>query len=731
VRGTKRIGGSAVVAFAATSLAVFVGIALVVALATLRPTVPGSSHTAQSEKLSIIGLQESGDCAPSPTCTEYPMPIASGKWPSSYTFSGSFPEGFIWGFGTAAYQVEGAYNEGGRGASIWDTFSGADTTGMPGSSCSYCCNTAPCPINKGVGSKARGSTGNVACDFYHNWRSDIALMKSMGLKHYRFSIAWPRVLPTGNKKDGVNKVALEWYDNFINALIEAGITPYVTLYHWDLPQALLSPPEEEGWYSTDKSTGQPDGKLVQRFVEYADLCFEKFGDRVKTWVTFNEAWTFTFLASGFGKAPGIEPYMNMTIHPWIAGHNVLLAHAEVVHLYRTKYSHQKGEIGITNNCDWREPKTDDPRDVAAAERAVLFQLGWFSEPIFGSEGDYPPEMKQVYGQYLPSFTAEQKKKLKGSADFFGFNHYGTAWAAHSEEPGADRSYAKVSEEGFPKAQSKWLFGSGWGFRKILNWVNRRYNSPKIYVTEGGWSLEAETVEDGVDDLPRVQYYANYTSGMLAAINEDKVNVKAYFAWSLMDNYEWERGYIERFGTTFVDFAFGEDKNAPAGKNNQPTSGEQTRQRKMSSCWLEAVWTGNALVDYQSKDFKGCVNSSVFNKIMSDPNRSGCVWIIAVDNTGKSGNITGNQMCSSRSSGNGPSSGNGSSSAGVVIKASFGGGSVLADFSAVGGASRLAGYWNRASSSIEWGDGSTWKVLQASGIRAGMRAIVVLACLAVF
>jgi len=716
VPGTKRIGGSAVVATAATGLAAFAGCALVVALATLYPTVPGSSDTTQAEKLSIIGLEEIGDCAPSPDCTEYPEPIASGKWPSNYKLSGSFPKGFIWGFGTAAYQVEGAYNESGRGASIWDTFSGADTKGMPGGDCSYCCKTAICPINDGVGSEARGSTGNVACDVYHTWRSDIALMKSMGLKHYRFSIAWPRVVPTGKIADGVNQNALKWYDNFINALIEAGITPYVTLYHWDLPQALLSPPEEEGWYSTDKATGHPDGKVVQHFVDYADLCFKAFGDRVKTWVTFNEAWTFTFLASGFGKAPGVEPYMNMTIHPWIAGHNVLLAHAEVVHLYRNEYSHQNGEIGITNNCDWREPKTDDPKDIAAAERAVLFQLGWFSDPIYGGEGDYPPEMKHVYGEYLPNFTAEQKEKLKGSADFYGFNHYGTAWAAHSEEPGADRSYANVTEEGFPKAQSKWLFGSGWGFRKLLNWISRRYNRPKIYVTEGGWSLEAQTAEDGVDDLPRVQYYANYTSSMLDAINEDNVDVKAYFAWSLMDNYEWERGYIERFGATFVDFDFGYDEFAPADSENQPTSGAQTRQRKMSGCWLEAVWTGNALVDYQSEDFEGCVDSSVFNRVISDPNRSGCLWNITVDDTGKNGTITGNTMC--------PGPGNG-----FVITASFGGGSVIADFSAVGGASRLAGYWNRAGKgSIEWGDGSTWTA--SGGIRAGMRASVALACLAV-
>merc|ERR1719436_2171861 len=210
------------------------------------------------------------------------------------------------------------------------------------------------------------------------------------------------MFPTGAATGEPNAEAVKFYNDFINKLLDAGITPYVTLYHWDLPQALLSPPEWGGWWARDSVTGHPNGQILPNFMHYVDTCFRLFGDRVKTWITFNEAWTFTYLASGYGKAPGIEYYSDMTIDPWIAGHNVLDAHAEAVHLYRTKYQPvQGGKIGITNNCDWREPHSNAPWDIAAAEQAVLFQLGWYSDPIFGGKGDYPPEMRALYGSRLP------------------------------------------------------------------------------------------------------------------------------------------------------------------------------------------------------------------------------------------------------------------------------------------------------------------------------------------
>ena len=239
---------------------------------------------------------------------------------------------------------------------------------------------------------------------------------------------------------------------------------------------------------------------------------------------------------GFGGAPSHPDYSDKMVHPYRCAHNVLLAHAAVVARYRNKYQPlQEGKIGITNNCDWREPLTSSPSDIAAAERQVLFQLGWFADPVF--LGDYPPPMRAILGNALPTFTDEERALVFGSADFFGLNHYGTGFGFNIAWPGWQSSYSGTSEEGFPRAQSAWLFASGWGFRKLLNFVHARYGGPDIYVTEGGWSLEADDAEAGRRDPERTMYYANYTSEMLKAIQEDGVAVKGYFAWSLMDNFE--------------------------------------------------------------------------------------------------------------------------------------------------------------------------------------------------
>lgn len=524
-------------------------------------------------------------------CPDFPLPYLPGEYPTSYSYEGSFPEDFVWGLGTAAYQVEGAYNEDGRGASIWDTFTGADTVGMTGS----VCGAAPCPVNDGQ--FAAGATGNVACDAYHKYKQDVALMKSLGLKHYRFSISWPRVVPTGNVSDGVNEAGLAYYDALIDELLANGITPYVTLYHWDLPQALLDESRGmQGWYSVDE-TGQPNGQIVPLFVEYADLVFSRYGDRVKTWLTFNEAWTFLYLGCEHGKAPSVEPWTNISIWPYIGGHNVLNAHAQTVALYRTKHAPtQGGRISMTNNVDWREPMSDDPQDVGAAERSTQFWQGWFADPVFF--GDYPNSMKELLGDRLPSFTAEESALLKGSVDFMTMNHYGTAWISNIDEPGWMECYGNTSEVGFPAAQSIWLYGAGWGLRKLLNWAHNRYGGPEIMMTEGGWSLAADTAAEAQHDVDRAAYYANYTSEMLKAIEEDGINVTGYFAWSLMDNFEWERGYAERFGAVFNDFGFGYDPNAPVDNGNQPTT-NQTRTPKDSACWLSQLWTTNQLASPDS------------------------------------------------------------------------------------------------------------------------------------
>ncbi|KAL1529113.1 hypothetical protein AB1Y20_000073 [Prymnesium parvum] len=484
-----------------------------------------------------------------------------GAYPSAYAHGGKFPRGFVWGTGTAAYQIEGAWDEDGRGRSIWDTFSGAG-------------GATPNP-----GHEVVGDTGDTACDHYHRYAEDVELMVELGLTNYRFSLAWPRLLPNGTLSGGVNQRGVDFYNRLIDALLAHGIQPYVTLYHWDLPEAL----------QTAQLPGWLDPRLPAIFEEYATLCFRLFGDRVKFWTTFNEAWTFLVLGYGSGsKAPG-RPYTDIGSYPYRTGHHVLLAHARAVAAFRSDATLRRGgKIGITNNCDWNEPATASAADIAAAERANEWWLAWFADPIW--LGDYPPSMRAKLGDRLPQFTAEEKALLKGSADFFGLNHYGSQFVTDSPTPAgygnttafaywADYEASAQHTAEMPKAASAWLFSVPWGLRKLLRWVDRRYGRPPIYITENGWSTPGgEGWEAGVVDPGRVLYYANYTSEVQRAINEDGVDVRGYFAWSLLDNFEWERGYSERFGLVYTDFH------------------TQARHPKASARWYSATIKANAVVD---------------------------------------------------------------------------------------------------------------------------------------
>ena len=652
-------------------------------LLTMKGRGPNSTHSSPESLTDCLGFEK---------CPAYPEPYSWGEWPKTYIYKGSFPAGFVWGVGTASYQIEGAYNEGGRGASIWDTFSGANTVNMQGGNCSYCCQNPPCPINPAV--KSKGDTGNVATDSYHMIQTDLALMKAMGLKNYRFSIAWPRMFPLGESMGDPNPEAVKWYSDFINALLAANITPFVTLYHWDLPQALFSPPERSAWWARD-AEGRPVGEILPNWKHYVDTCFRLFGDRVKFWITFNEAWSATKLASGSGKAPGVKPFLDPMKDPYIAGHNMLNAHAAAVDIYRRKYQYkQQGLIGITNNFDWREPKTDSQADIAAAERAVLFQLGWFSEPIF-CIFYYSPEMRAVVGDILPKFTEDEQRLLKGSADFFGLNNYGTGWISAAKEPGWDYIYGTVSHDGFVHGQSAWLYGAGWGLRKLLNWVKRRYSGPVIYVTENGWSTAASTPEQAANDTDRVDYYANYTSEVRRAIEEDGVDVRGYFGWSLLDNYEWEMGYVERFGITFVDYNFGVDPNAPLPNGHVPTPGQQLRRRKKSSCFLEQLWRNNMLLAPNSPNL--CVETIIFQGQYTFKN---CTRVIDVYVGDATGSVTGKKPA-----------GGGSCDTTTDLPygpalLSFSGSTVICRTCKTG-TGFMQGFWSDDDLGIQWDDGSLW------------------------
>ena len=433
----------------------------------------------------------------------------------------SFPKDFTWGVATSAYQIEGAAFEDGKGASIWDAFC-----------------TIPGKINN-------GENGLTACDHYHLYKEDVAMMKRMGIKNYRFSISWPRVMPTGT--GSVNEAGIQFYSDLIDELLANGITPWVTLYHWDLPLALQM--EKDGWLNR---------AIVDDFAAYARLCFERLGDRVKNWITFNEAWVISILGYGQGVfAPG----RISNVEPYLVGHHLLLSHAEAVDIYRKDFTHQKGQIGITNNCDWREPLTENPKDQEAAERALEFFLAWFADPIY--LGDYPESMRSRLGERLPHFSEAEKAKLLGSSDFFGLNHYTTMFAADAAgnlEQGSVYGNGGLSEdqdvnlsvdENWKYTLMQWPVVP-WGCKKLLQWISKRYDNPPIYITENGCASPDQVIDGQVDDQFRTDFYKSYLSACHEAI-ESGVDLRGYFAWSLMDNMEWARGYKQRFGMVFVDF----------------------------------------------------------------------------------------------------------------------------------------------------------------------------------
>lgn len=433
----------------------------------------------------------------------------------------NFPKDFTWGSATSSYQIEGAHDKDGKGPSIWDAF---------------------CTIPNRIKNM---DNGNIGIDHYHRFKEDVALMKSQGFKAYRFSIAWARVMPEG--KGTINEKGIQFYSDLIDELLANDIQPWVTLYHWDLPLALQT--EEDGWLNPI---------VTDYFKDYADLCFERFGDRVKHWITFNEPWVISVLGYGHGSfAPGRKSNRE----PYLAAHHILLSHAKAVDLYRSKYHTQNGSIGITNNCDWREPLTDKVEDKEAAERALQFFLGWFADPVYF--GDYPQVMKDRLGDRLPEFTPEESVMLKDSSDFFGLNHYTTMYAAHEESVSQDniKGNGGISEDQAVSLSldPEWTLTAmdwavvPWGCRNLLQWISDRYDRPPIYITENGFACDDEMVDGVVDDSStRLSYYKAYLTGCHEAM-ENGVDLRGYFAWSMFDNFEWAHGYGSRFGINYVNY----------------------------------------------------------------------------------------------------------------------------------------------------------------------------------
>ncbi|XP_059091138.1 cytosolic beta-glucosidase-like [Tigriopus californicus] len=438
----------------------------------------------------------------------------------------TFPTDFQWGVATASYQIEGGWNEDGKGPSIWDTFTNG-TTNIDDQ-----------------------STGEVACDSYHKYKEDVQLIKNMGLTSYRFSIAWTRILPQGTGT--ANPEGIQYYKNLITELRANGIEPFVTLYHWDLPQALE---DLGGWRNPD---------IASWFEEYARICFTEFGDDVKNWITLNEPWVVSVQGHGIGDhAPGLQG-IGTTVYE--VSHNLIRAHAKAYRAYHKDFAaEQGGFVGITLNVDWAEPQDpNDPSHQEASENNLQFSIGWFAHAIF-KDGKYPGVMRQKIDaksqeqgfekSRLPEFTAEESAEIKGSFDFLGINHY-TTHIVYPEIGSIDEvSYfldddtTDYQDSNWYPSASSWLYVTPFGIRKLMNWLKNEYGDVPIYITENGYSDH----QGNLDDIHRIYYYKHYINNLLKAVKQDNVNLKGYFAWSLMDNFEWARGYTEKFGVHSVDF----------------------------------------------------------------------------------------------------------------------------------------------------------------------------------
>jgi beta-glucosidase len=440
-----------------------------------------------------------------------------------------FPDGFLWGSATASYQIEGGFDADGRGESIWDRFS------------------------KTPGKTVNGDTGDVACDHYHRYREDVALMKELGLQTYRFSIAWPRLFPTGSGP--LNPKGLDFYSRLTDELLAAGIVPVPTLYHWDLPQTL----EDAG--------GWPNIETAYRFADYAEAVFRGLGDRIKRFITLNEPWCTAFLGYGNGHhAPGRA---DEAAHLQ-AGHTLCMAHGLAVQRCRALLP--DAEIGITDNFSIVHPTTDTEADRAAARRWDAYMNRWFMDPIY--RGDYPEELKAAFGANMPVFTDEQRTIVMSPIDFIGVNYYSRTVMGDNPEGGAlrikggeikDAEFTEMGWEIFPR-----------GLYETLVMLSETYNYPTLYVTENGAAFDDRPGPDGeVDDEPRRRYLRDHFLAAHDAIQAG-VRLKGYYVWSLMDNFEWAFGYTKRFGIVYVDY---------------PT---QKRIPKKSARWYAEVIRANAV-----------------------------------------------------------------------------------------------------------------------------------------
>jgi beta-glucosidase len=430
--------------------------------------------------------------------------------PSSQTeqhLAALFPPNFLWGTATASYQIEGATHEGGRGPSIWDTFAATP------------------------GKVSQGDNGDIADDHYHRMPEDVELMARLDLQAYRFSIAWPRILPQGRGQ--VNNVGLDFYDRLVDNLLARGIQPFATLYHWDLPQPLQ---DEGGW--VNRAT-------AYAFADYAEIVAKRLGDRVAGWITLNEPWCSAFLGYGIGlHAPGIKDMQSA----FDAGHHLLLAHGLAVPRIRAV---SRAQVGITLNFTPGYPADERPETQQALERYDALNTRWFLDPL--TRSSYPEHLFEGPGIKQPPIADGDLQIISTPIDFLGINNYSRSVIRGSQAATPVEAIEQVA----PVPEACYT-DMGWeiypdGLSDLLTRLHNEYHIPKIYITENGAAFKDRwNGNDQIEDPRRIAYLSAYIRAVGEAIQQG-VPVHGYFVWSLLDNFEWAEGYSKRFGIVYVDY----------------------------------------------------------------------------------------------------------------------------------------------------------------------------------
>ncbi len=420
----------------------------------------------------------------------------------------NFPKNFIWGVAASAYQIEGAAREDGKGESIWDRFT------------------------RWEGHVLNNDNGDIACDHYHRYKEDAALFKKLGIPCYGFTVAWTRILPQGS--GAVNQKGLDFYSRLVDELLAAGVQPKTTLFHWDLPQALQ---DKGGWNHRDTPS---------HFADYARILYDKLADRVHLWATHNEPWVSSFLGYGSGlHAPGICDYSQA----YQAAHHILLSHGKAVQVFR-QGGHQ-GEIGLILNLNGLVPASDKEEDRRATQRVHDETHALFLDPVF--KGHYPQALFDYIGAHQPKVLDGDLEIINQPIDFLGLNYYNTDFVSHDIFGGLNKArLTPYSASGWGRTDMNWGIDPD-GLKRELLYVTKNYGAPKLFITENGCAMPDLPDEKGfIADWDRIRYIKAHLHSLHEAI-EQGADVRGYFVWSILDNFEWERGYGPRFGLVRVNY----------------------------------------------------------------------------------------------------------------------------------------------------------------------------------